>query len=567
MEEFIKIWPKEYGKKFYINFDGRFYTDKAHRYNIFYNTEWKELNLEIRGNCLLACDASDQSMGTECGPVMGWILEHVNFKLGIPAHFLTLPSDLDLKSLDDSSIIYIHEKDDPDQAFLAIFCQSKEDTDDLFDRLRQCSLTVLKSVVGKSFYNSRPGYLALQEKTEITTNIAINRLESLKYEHEFLKKHQENLKLDNTLLLTQSNLNNQLYSEGMQLQLQENSHLKNELEQALNEILQRDESIKNLKNDLKSCKQIMSSRIESNEALKQELDSTNSAIDEANMIPEKKLRALYTKKAKQANILSLKLLSSKYDNSKLVAKYHSLKNEMKDELHKIQEFVESYEIYDLLKLWIFCNELKVEYYENLPDLNFDERNRLLEKYFSFFYFFRINKTQSQLNIAMVIARATYITYRTLIFDEVLNSFSDDNPTTFRTLHDIINSVSFIFIRFTIEMKFSWIFQPESVTEDSSDPVWINNIKMTKLVEKTLYHKDRPIWFDRVSFSSAIRPVVSYDQDNKAELEIKKRLFYCLEQNSQLRQKIRSMSKQMGNDSHWKSLWRRTNARKKSSNSS
>ncbi|EAN31790.2 hypothetical protein TpMuguga_04g00439 [Theileria parva strain Muguga] len=547
MEEFVKIWPSEYIKKFYINFGGRFYTDKAHRYNIFYNTEWKELNLEIRGNCLLAYDANDQSMGTECGPVMGWLLEHVNFKLGIPTHFLTLPDNLELKSLDDSSIIYFHEKDDPDQAFLAIFCKTREDTDDLFDRLRQCSLTLLKSAVGKSFYNARPGYLALQEKAEITTNIAINRLESLKYEHDFLKKQQENLKLDNTLLLTQSAVNSQLYSEGMQLQLQENSHLRNELEQALNEIYLRDESIKNLKNDLKTCKQIMGNRIESNEALKQELDSTNSAIDEANMIPEKKLRALYTKKAKQANLLSLKLLSSKYDNSKLVAKYHSLKSEMKNELDKIQEFVDSYEMYDLLKLWISCNELKVEYYENLPDLNFEERTRLLEK---------IDKTQSQLNIAMVIARATYITYRTLIFDEVLKSFSDDKTTTFRTLHDIINS-SF--------EKLSWIFQPESVTEDSSEPVWINNIKMTKLVEKTLYHKDRPIWFDRVSFSSAIRPVVRYDQDNKAELEIKKRLFYCLEQNSQLRQKIRSMSKQMGNDTHWKSIWRRTNLRKKSSN--
>ncbi|UKJ89698.2 hypothetical protein MACJ_002951 [Theileria orientalis] len=483
-------------------------------------------------------------MGTESGPVIGWLLEHVNFNLGIPTHLLSLPSNLKLKSLDDSTIIYIHQNDEPDLAFLAIFCPSDEETNELLGHLKQCSLTFFKSSVGKRLFNVQPAVLALREKAEITTNMAINRLESLKYEHDFIKRQQEALKLDNTLLATQSSVNTQLYSESIELHVQENSHLKNELEMALNEISLRDETISKLKRELANFKQTVSETQESVEELRNQLNSANTAFDESNMIPDRKLRVLYTKKAKQVNLLSLELLSAKFDNSKLVARYHSLKGEMKNELDKIHDMVESDYVYSLLKLWIMCNELKVEYYENLPDLKFDERNKLLEK---------IEKTQIQLNVAMTIARAMYISYRTQIFDQVLNSFVDNRFGTFKASHNIMNSAF---------EKISWVFQPETGDAEPSGPVWINNVKMTRLVENTLYNNSGNVWYNRVSFASALRPVVTYDQDDKSDLEIKKRLYCLLDQNNQLRQKLRSLSKQIGSDYHWKSIWKRTQLKRK-----
>lgn len=92
-------------------------------------------------------------------------------------------------------------------------------------------------------------------------------------------------------------------------------------------------------------------------------------------------------------------------------------------------------------------------------------------------------------------------------------------------------------------------------------MWVNSVKMTRLLERTLY--GGAPWYNRVSFAAAVRPVVRYDQDARDELEVKKRLYVCLDQNARLRQKLRSLGRQVGSDAHWRSLWRRAALRRSS----
>lgn len=508
--DFKNLWPVEYSQKYLTKCE-----DEPE-----ITSGYTKLYLEIRGNCLFGYNVDGYSADRDCEPIVVWVLEH--------AH-IYVRTDTFVSAYNENyfATVELLKNSDSQRPFLRIFTKSKDAAIDLYDELNKCSLTSLKHLVNKDM--------------NVSTHLALNRLESLKYEHAFIKRQHETLKLDNTLLLTQSSVNKQVFSEYGELYALENAQVKEELERILEVLKSKESTIEVLKNELKAYRSKISDNQAMNNELRETLSSTSAAIDDVNSIPEKRLRVMYTKRTRQANLLSLRLLGAKHENATILSKYHSLKQEMSDELNRIHEILRFDDMYDMLKLWVVCNELKVDYYEKMMDMTPEEQNKSLK---------HIEMVQEDLKVATVIARASYITYRTYIFNQILKSCNIGVSPTFNKSQVMINEFF---------ERLSWIFHPETckIDDHKAEPLWINPIKVTQMVEKKLYKNDVP-WYNRLSFASALKPVLNYDACNKNELELKKQLYYCVNQNLQLGQKIRSLNRQIGSDAHWKSIWKRAN---------
>lgn len=92
----------------------------------------------------------------------------------------------------------------------------------------------------------------------------------------------------------------------------------------------------------------------------------------------------------------------------------------------------------------------------------------------------------------------------------------------------------------------------------SEPVWMNQENIDGIVGRMLYNNMDYAWYNKLSYVSALNPVLTNDAASESMmLTLKRQLYESLSQNESLKTQVAALQKMTGSTSHWKQIWKRT----------
>ncbi|GFE54474.1 coiled-coil domain-containing protein, putative [Babesia ovis] len=486
--------------------------DRADYEDIFAEAKWQESFLETRGNGLFVFDP--EVCNGPSSPNMAWILEHVRLEVHPVTAEMTLPTVADRSTSKAGAVIYFFENRGDTEAFLAIYYPHMEAAKLDCAQLRLCSLTYMRSLVNNTVEDLSAGEVA-------------HTIESLIYSRETLVQQKDMLRLDNTLLQSQYATNKQVFSESTAMQIHENAALRSQLERCMDRIA-------TLEGDAQARESTINGLKEANEQL-----STLASRLESQIETSRSLRALsshssddllfrdYEAKLADMEHLSKEIDALRKDNARITNQYHNYKSEVNREYDRVEELLYHGTIYEMLMHWISCNDLKVEYYETCHRMNPQEHQAFCE---------RIQTAQEEFRTSITLARASYINCRTHLFNELLTSMHG---------HKLELPRSKRLLTLALE-RLDWIFQPESSHFDAKEPVWMNQSNFHDLLENLLYKTSDYVWYNKLSYVAALKPILTNDAASESlMLKLKRQLHESLSQNLSLKQQVASLQKMTG----------------------
>ncbi|KAK1442575.1 hypothetical protein BgAZ_300930 [Babesia gibsoni] len=514
------IWPVDYKADVQVNVSGdiRFRCDADK--DIFDGTRWNEVVLHTRGNGLFMYQPDDGACVETAPPIMAWLLEHISMEIRPPTDFMTLPSVAGTSSSANGAILYLIDGEDNSTAFMAIYFSDQEACRVTQERFKRCSLMYLQSLQERD----SAGIIGACE--------TVHAIESLRYNHELLRQQKDMMRLDNTLLMSQYNANKQAFSESTEIQMVENAGLKAQLEKYLDHIEHLEDKMASMEKTIKELKVEKGRLLESLETL--ELEKV-SRINDKIMAYKQNSTDRNSDDNDIAQLQSeIKTLKKEYAHT--TAMYHNYKNEVLMEYQRLDDFLYHGDIYEMLIRWITCNDLKVQYYETCHLMSPEEHHHFGE---------RIQYEQEEFRKCITLARASYINCRTHLFDEVIASLH---------LNKIDSNLSRRILTRELQ-RLTWVFQPESSDMDLSEPIWMSQENIDNLVEKMLYSNQDHTWYNRPSYSSALKPILTNDAASDSMLlTLKRQLYEAVKQNEKLKSQVASLEKMTGSKSHWNKIW-------------
>eukprot|EP00371_Babesia_bovis_P001031 XP_001609678.1 hypothetical protein [Babesia bovis T2Bo] len=470
-------------------------------------------------------------------PNSAWILEHAHFVVQSVSSVMTLPRASDGKRFSSGVILYVLESigsythlmilfvTDSRDALLAIYFAHSDAAERCLSQLRLSSLTYVRSLIGGPVDGLYAGDIA-------------HTIESLRYSRDALHHQKDILRLDNTLLQSQYTTNKQAFSESVAMQLHENAALRSELERCIDRISHlesvaqtRDETIKGLR--------------ESNEQLSSLALRLESQVENARSGRAAPLYSYvdssvtgYDQHGADIESLRSEVASLRRENARVTNEYHQYKNIVNREYDRFEEFLYHGSIYEMLMHWISCNDLKVEYYETCHLMDPGEHESFCQK---------IQVAQEELRTSITLARASYINCRTHLFNELLQSLNGGKLEFCRSKRLLTLALE----------RLDWIFQPESSHFDAHEPMWMSKTTFQHLLETLLYKTSEYVWYNKLSYVAALKPVLTNDAASESMMvTLKRQLHDSLTQNESLKQQLASLRKLTGTKGHWKRMWER-----------
>ncbi|GIX65219.1 calcium-binding and coiled-coil domain-containing protein 2, putative [Babesia caballi] len=526
------IWPAGYRATAYVNLSAGIRPGRSDAEDVFAGTRWTSVSLETRGNGLFLLDPEECVAAGPGAPTLAWVLEHVHLDLRPSSSHLTLPSAAAASGADRGAVLYFLETQGDDTAFLAVHFSHMEAARDAYVQLRRCSLTYVRSLVDGS------GDLGLSAGDTAHT------IESLRYSREALAQQKEMICMDNTLLLSQYATNKQVFSECTAMQMRENAALRSQLEQCLDRIAV-------LEDDAHAHEGIIHGLKEEREQLIG-LASKMAVVRRAGSGPRDPSTAAleqdYEATVMEVERLNQELDALRRDNARITNQYHRYRREVDREYDRVEELLYHSTIYEMLMYWIMCNDLKVraahfaskspfqvEYYETCHRMSPQEHQAFCE---------RVQMAQEEFRTCITLARASYINCRTHLFNELLGSISG---------HKLVLPRSKRLLSLALE-RLDWIFQPESSRFDAREPVWMNQQNFDGLLETLLYKTADHAWYNKLTYVSALKPILTNDAASESlMLTLKRQLYESLKQIDSLKQQVATLQRVAGNKDHWSSL--------------
>ncbi|GBE61808.1 calcium-binding and coiled-coil domain-containing protein 2, putative [Babesia ovata] len=537
------IWPAGFQATAHVNMSCGMRPGRAAEEDVFSGTHWSEVLLETRGNGLFLFEPEVCVGSAARVPTMAWVLEHVRLELLPAKPGMTLP--IGCASSDEScgALLYFFESRDEDSAFLAIHYPSVKDAQYACTQFRRCSLTYVRSLVDGCGDDG------------VTAGDVAHTIESLRYSREELAQQKDLLRLDNTLLFSQYASNKQAFSESTAMQMQENAALRSQLERCMDRIqsLESDSNVR--EGTIRALKEEREHLVDLTTNLQSELETSRDAGRSSANSTEEALRQDYKSTLADVSRLRREVKNLRKDNARITNQYHNYKREVNLEYERVEELLYHSTIYEMLMHWILCNDLKVrctfcvsvliriqvEYYETCHQMRPEEHQAFCD---------RVNAAQEEFRVSVTLARASYINCRTHLFNELLSSISG---------HKLELPRSKRLLSLALE-RLDWIFQPESCRLDVREPIWMNQEKFDGLVEALIYKTSDHTWYNKLSYVSALKPILTNDGASESMLlTLKRQLYESLNQNEALKQQVASMQKALGSNKHWQSIWSRAAA--------
>lgn len=106
-------------------------------------------------------------------------------------------------------------------------------------------------------------------------------------------------------------------------------------------------------------------------------------------------------------------------------------------------------------------------------------------------------------------------------------------------------------------RLDWMFQPESTRLELREPFWMNQENLDGMLQKLLYNNMDHVWYNKLSYVSALKPILTNDAASDSTLmTLKRQLCHAMTQNETLRNQVMALQKMTGSNSHWKQVWTR-----------
>lgn len=521
------IWPVDYQASVQVNMSGDMRFRRDGDVDIFEGTKWTDVVLQTRGNGLFMYEPGDGGCVETCVPSMAWVLEHICLEVRPTSATMTLPPAAGVYGSLNGAILYLLERQGDERAFLAIYFPLMDECRAACDYLRRCSLTYLRCLQ----VADTDGLINACEN--------VHTIEALRYSHEYMRQQKDMMRLDNTLLMSQYSANKQAFSESTEIQMHESSVLKEQLERCLDRIDVLEANAKSSERTITGLKEENAHLIEVAAALRSNMTTAKPMVSDQNAAKDKNGRQEYGSDDAEVVRLRNELALLRKENARITNRYNSYKREVNQEYERLEEFIYHGAIYEMLMYWILCNDLKVEYYETCHTMTPEAHQAFCE---------RIQHAQDEFRTCITIARASYINCRTHIFNELLGSIDGaklELPPAKRLL------------KMALE-RLNCFFEPDSSHVNMSEPVWMNQENIDGIVGRMLYNNMDYAWYNKLSYVSALNPVLTNDAASESMmLTLKRQLYESLSQNESLKTQVAALQKMTGSTSHWKQIWKRT----------
>ncbi|CDR94982.1 hypothetical protein, conserved [Babesia bigemina] len=523
------IWPAGFQATAHVNMGCATRPGRAAEEDVFSGTHWSEVLLETRGNGLFLFEPEVCVGAAARVPTMAWVLEHVRLELHPGKPYMTLPAGAAASDGGCGALLYFFEGRDEDSAFLAVHYPSMKDAEYACMRFRRCSLTYVRSLVDGC------------GDDDVSAGDVAHTIESLRHSREELAQQKDMLRLDNTLLYSQYTSNKQAFSESSAMQMQENAALRSQLERCMDRIQSLEGDSQARDGTIRALKEEREHLMDLTMRLQSELETSKEAVQASANSSEETLRQDFKSTLADVYRLRREVKNLRKDNARIANQFHSYKREVNLEYERVEELMYHSTIYEMLMHWILCNDLKVEYYETCHQMRPEEHQAFCE---------RVHAAQEEFRVSVTLARASYINCRTHLFNELLSSISG---------HKLELPRSKRLLSLALE-RLDWIFQPESCRLDVREPIWMNQEKFDGLVEALLYKTSDHAWYNKLSYVSALKPILTNDgASDSMLLTLKRQLYESLNQNETLKRQVASMQKALGSKEHWQSILSRAAA--------
>ncbi|KAK2198385.1 hypothetical protein BdWA1_001397 [Babesia duncani] len=301
-------------------------------------------------------------------------------------------------------------------------------------------------------------------------------IEQLRHQCQCLERRNETHRLENTLLLNQYTANKQAFAECSRMQIHENALLKNEIQMQKMQIQSLQESKRALEMELAATKQ-------AKDAQEKNTKMANEFLQSLSSCGQAKLELMYANEVAKVQSLTMQLERAQIQSAKAANGLAKLKAKTTRDLERIYKLVESADVFEMLRLWIECDELKLDYYEHGEHMVLEEIQKLTSK---------IAMAQEELKIAILIARGAWLDLKTRLLDELLCQDAAQANS------DCVSN-SILPLAQLVLQRLDWVFSAYPLSNKEL-------VDQPELLSEVLARAKAPVWFCRANAAQALEPL-------------------------------------------------------------